>query len=236
MTDTVNVYGQPVGALMGGWTPRPLPLRAPLPGRYCRVEPLDVALHAEDLYAAYMEAPDDRDWTYMFTNKPPDSGVYHDWVSSVSVVADPLQFAIVDAVSRKALGTATLMRIDPQHGVIEVGGITYSRRLQKSRAGTEAMYLLMRHAFDDLGYRRYEWKCDSLNAPSIAAAKRYGFTYEGIFRQAVVYKGRNRDTAWFSVIDSEWPRVKAAFEGWLSEDNFDAAGRQRRSLASIRGA
>ncbi len=236
MTDTVNTYGQPIGAPIPGWTPRPLPVRVHLPGRYCRVEPLDVALHADDLYAAYAEAPDDRDWTYLFTNKPTDPGAYGEWVSMVSNVVDPLQFAIVDTASRKALGIAALMRIDPQHGVIEIGGITYSRRLQKNRAGTEAMYLLMRHAFDDLGYRRYEWKCDSRNERSIVAAKRYGFTFEGIFREVVVYKGRNRDTAWFSIIDSAWPGVKAAFESWLSEDNFDAAGRQRRSLGSIRGA
>ncbi|MEP6991847.1 MAG: GNAT family protein [bacterium] len=236
MTDPVNTYGQPLGAPISGWTPRPLPVHVHLPGRYCRVEPLDVARHADDLYAAYAEAPDERDWTYLFTNKPTDRAAFGEWVSMVSKVADPLQFAIVDAVSGKALGTAALMRIDPQHGVIEIGGITYSRRLQKHRAGTEAMYLLMRHAFDDLGYRRYEWKCDSRNERSIVAAKRYGFTFEGIFREVIVYKGRNRDTAWFSIIDSEWPGVKAAFERWLSEDNFDAAGRQKRSLGSLRGA
>ena len=126
------------------------------------------------------------------------------------------------------------MRIEPVHGVIEVGSITYSPELKQTRAGTEAMYLMMRRAFDELGYRRYEWKCDSLNAPSRTAAKRYGFQYEGIFRQAVVYKGRNRDTAWFSITDGEWPRVRAAFEGWLDPRNYDAGGRQLRSLAGIR--
>jgi RimJ/RimL family protein N-acetyltransferase len=128
------------------------------------------------------------------------------------------------------------MRTDPVHGTIEVGGISYSPRLKRTRAGTEAMYLMMRRAFDELGYRRYEWKCDSLNAASRAAALRYGFEYEGTFRQVIVYKGRSRDTAWFSILDGEWPRVRAAFETWLADDNFDASGRQRRSLADIRNS
>jgi RimJ/RimL family protein N-acetyltransferase len=127
------------------------------------------------------------------------------------------------------------MRIEPAHGVIEVGGITFSPSLKKTRAATESMYLMMRRAFDELGYRRYEWKCDSLNAPSRAAATRYGFTYEGIFRQAIVYKGRSRDTAWFSITDVEWPRVRAAFEAWLDPANFNADGQQKRRLSDLRG-
>jgi len=138
--------------------------------------------------------------------------------------------AIVDLATEQAVGVATLMRINPANGVIETGHINYSPRLQQKPAATEAMYLLMRRVFDELGYRRYEWKCDSLNLPSRAAAKRLGFTYEGEFRRAVVYKGRNRDTAWFSITDVEWPRIRAAFEQWLSEDNFDNAGVQKSSL------
>jgi RimJ/RimL family protein N-acetyltransferase len=204
-------------------------------GRHCRVEPLD-ARHADDLFDAWNEAPDGRDWTYKFGERPADRAACRAWVEAESANPDPLQFAIVDALTGAAVGSATLMRIDPANGVIEVGGISYSPRLKRTRAGTEAMYLFMRRVFDELGYRRYEWKCDDLNLPSRAAALRYGFTYEGTFRQAIAYKGRNRDTAWFSIIDSEWPRVRAAFEGWLSDDNFDADGRQRRPLAAFRSA
>jgi RimJ/RimL family protein N-acetyltransferase len=234
MTVRTNAFGQPVGAEVEGWSERPYPPRIPIAGRYCRLEPLDVERHAADLYEAYAEPPDDRDWTYLFATRPADLAAYRAYATTAAASRDPLHFAIVDESTGAAVGTAALMRIDPVHGVIEVGGITYSRRLQKTRAGTEAMYLLMRRAFDELGYRRYEWKCDSLNAPSIAAARRYGFQFEGIFRQAIVYKGRTRDTAWFSILDTEWPLVRVAFEAWLADDNFDDAGRQRRSLAEIR--
>ncbi len=146
---------------------------------------------------------------------------------------DPLFHTIVDLATGKAVGVATFMRIDRAHGVIEVGNINYSPLLQRTPAATEAMFLMMRRVFDELGYRRYEWKCDSLNAPSRAAALRLGFQFEGIFRQAVVYKGRNRDTAWFSMIDSEWPALKRAYEQWLAPENFDAEGRQPRKLAEF---
>jgi len=149
------------------------------------------------------------------------------------VVDDPLFHAIVDSKSGKAVGVAAYMRIDRDNGVIEVGHLNFSPRLQATTAATEAMYLMMRRAFDELGYRRYEWKCDSLNEGSRRAAVRLGFVFEGIFRQAVVYKGRNRDTAWYSVLDSEWPALRAGFERWLSPDNFDEAGRQRRTLADL---
>ncbi len=231
-----NALGQPVGPPVEGWTERARPPRTPMTGRYCTLEPLDAERHAAALFDAHADAPDERDWTYLFAPPPSDLAAFHASVASAAASLDPLNFAVVDHATGAAVGTAALMRIDPVHGVIEVGGITYSPRLQRTRAGTEAMYLLMRRAFDELGYRRYEWKCDSLNAPSIAAAHRYGFRFEGIFRQAIVYKGRNRDTAWFSIIDSEWPAVRAAFESWLSEENFDASGRQRHSLAELRGA
>lgn len=149
---------------------------------------------------------------------------------------DVRHHAIIDAASGRALGTAALMRIEPAHGVIEVGFITFSPALKRTRTGSEAMYMMMRRAFDELGYRRYEWKCDSLNAPSRAAALRYGFTFEGVFRKAIVCKGRSRDTAWYSITDDEWPRIKEAFEAWLNPQNFDADGRQRRGLAIIRSS
>jgi RimJ/RimL family protein N-acetyltransferase len=205
-------------------------------GRYCRLEPLDAEHHAPALFQAFAAAPDARDWTYLFTDLPANEVAYRAYLATAAVSNDPLQFTVVDLTHQAPVGIVALMRIDSAHGVIEIGGVTYSRQLQKSRAGTEVMYLLMRRVFEELGYRRFEWKCDSLNAPSIAAAHRLGFQFEGIFRQAIVYKGRNRDTAWFSIIDTEWPRVRTAFERWLDDANFDEAGNQRRRLAEIRDA
>lgn len=205
-------------------------------GRYCRVEPVSVADHAADLYAAHGEAPDGRDWTYLPEGPFADFATYRDHLAKAASDPDRLHHAIVDLATGRAVGTAALMRIDPANGTMEVGYITYSPRLKRTRAGTEAMFLLMRRAFDELGYRRYEWKCDSLNVASHAAAERFGFRLEGVFRQAVVYKGRNRDTMWLSVIDAEWPLVRAAFEQWLAPENFGADGRQLRSLAEIKGS
>jgi RimJ/RimL family protein N-acetyltransferase len=203
-------------------------------GRYCRLEPVSVQWHEKDLFAAYMAAPDGRDWTYLFSDRPASESDFNAYLAKLEKSEDPLHFAIVDSATNRAIGTAALMRIEPAHGVIEVGSITFSPLLKKTRAATESMYLMMRRAFDELGYRRYEWKCDSLNAPSRAAALRYGFTFEGIFRQAIVYKGRSRDTAWFSITDTEWPRIRAAFEAWLAPGNFNADGRQKRSLSDLR--
>jgi RimJ/RimL family protein N-acetyltransferase len=231
-----NPYGQLIGPAVPGWSPRQRPSRTEVSGRYCRIEPLNVSRHEADLFAAYREAPDSRDWTYLFSERPETPEAFHAYLAGLERSEDPLHFAIVDAQSGNAVGTAALMRIEPVHGVIEVGSITFSPRLKQTRAATESMYLLMRRVFDELGYRRYEWKCDSLNAPSRRAADRYGFTFEGIFRNAIVYKGRSRDTAWYSITYSEWPRVRAAFEAWLDPANFDAAGKQKRRLGEIRGA
>jgi RimJ/RimL family protein N-acetyltransferase len=236
MVEQRNGFGQPIGPAVDGWSERPLPPHSAMIGRYCRVEKLNVERHAADLFAAYREAPDGRDWTYLFAEPVADLAQYTDYLRKEAVKLDPLHHAIVDQTTGEALGTAAYMRIDPANGVIEVGHIAYSPRLKRSRAGTEAMFLLMRRAFDELGYRRYEWKCDSLNAPSRRAAQRYGFQYEGTFRQAVVYKGRSRDTAWFSITDGEWPARRGAFEHWLSPDNFDQQGVQRQSLADLRAA
>jgi RimJ/RimL family protein N-acetyltransferase len=203
-------------------------------GRYCRLEPVEQR-HEAELFAAYMEAPDGRDWTYLFSERPENAADFRAYLSKLEKSEDPLHFTIVDTEAGKCLGTAALMRIEPTHGVIEVGSITFAPRLKKTRAATESMYLMMRRAFDELGYRRYEWKCDSLNAPSRAAAARYGFTFEGIFRKAIVYKGRSRDTAWFSITADEWPRVRAAFAAWLDPVNFDKDGNQKRRLADLRG-
>jgi RimJ/RimL family protein N-acetyltransferase len=224
---------QPIGRSLPGWSPRPVPPRTPMQGRFCRLEMLDPSRHAEDLWAGNSLDKEGRNWTYLFVGPFAAFADYHAWLEKVAAGSDPLFHAIIDEKTGKAVGVATFMRIDPPHGVIEVGNINYSPLLQRTPAATEAMFLMMRRVFDELGYRRYEWKCDSLNAPSRAAALRLGFTYEGLFRQAVVYKGRNRDTAWFSIIDTEWPALKRAYEQWLAPDNFDPEGKQKRSLSAL---
>jgi len=226
---TINALGQPVGLAMPDWTPRALPPSLPMAGRYCRLEPVALA-HAEQLYAANSEDVDGRNWTYLFAERPASLAAYQDWIATMSLSKDPLMHAIIDLASGQAVGVASYMRIDPAHGAIEVGNINFSPRLQRTRVATEAMFLMMQRVFDELGYRRYEWKCDSFNAPSRAAALRYGFQFEGIFRRAIVYKKRSRDTAWFSIIDTDWPALKLAFQAWLDPANFDNAGQQRRSL------
>jgi RimJ/RimL family protein N-acetyltransferase len=236
VVERTNLYGQPIGAKVPGWTARQGPPRAALTGRYCRLEPVSVERHARELFAHYMEAPDDRDWTYLFPERPADANAFREYLAQFEHSEDPRRVEVGDLADGAAVGTAALMRIDPSHGVIEVGSITYSPRLKRTRAGTETIYLFMRLVFDEIGYRRFEWKCDSRNAASRAAAERYGFTFEGLFRRAVVYKGRNRDTAWYSIIAEEWPRIRLAFETWLSADNFDEHGHQRRSLRDIRAA
>jgi RimJ/RimL family protein N-acetyltransferase len=201
-------------------------------GRYCRVEPVDPARDAADLHAAYQLDKEGRNWTYLPYGPFVRFEDYRDWLERAAASDDPFVHCIVERQSGRAVGVASYMRIDMAAGVIEVGGINYSPLLQRTHAATEAMYLMMCRVFDELGYRRYEWKCDSLNAPSRAAAQRLGFQYEGMFRQATVYKARNRDTCWFSILDSEWSALKARFERWLDPDNFDAQGHQKRNLSS----
>ncbi len=230
MSGRVNGYGQPIGPALAGWTPPPAPPREPMQGRTCRIEPLDADRHAADLFAALSRDP--ARWTYLPLEPPADEAEYRARLVGIQTGRDPLHHAILDADGR-AVGLAAYLRIEPAQGTIEVGHIQFGAGLARRPAGTEAMALMMARAFD-LGYRRYEWKCDSLNAPSRAAALRYGFTFEGIFRNAVVTKGRSRDTAWYSVTDADWPRLRDAFAAWLAPENFDHAGRQRRSLAALR--
>lgn len=230
----LNEYDQPIGDAVPGWSPRPLPPRANIHGRYCRLEPVDANRHGPDLFAAITSAPDGRAWTYLFQEPFAQYEAFHVHLEHMQASRDPLFFAVADSKTERAVGYLALMRIDPAHGVIEVGNINYSPLVQRTPAATEAQYLLMKLVFDTLGYRRFEWKCDSLNAPSRSAAQRLGFRFEGVFRQAVVYKGRSRDTAWFSIIDIEWPAVRAAMEAWLSPDNFSSDGTQRVSLTDIR--
>jgi RimJ/RimL family protein N-acetyltransferase len=226
----MNIDDRPIGFPVPNWTTRPRPPRTPMTGCFCRVEPVDVAAHAQDLYDAHAGDRDGRNWTYFSYGPFETFSAYRAWLTEMAALEDPLFYAVIELSTGRAAGVAAFMRIDPPNGVMEVGHIHYSPRLQRTAAGTEAMYLMMRRAFDELGYRRYEWKCDHLNAASRRAAERYGFTFEGIFRQATVYKGRSRDTAWFSILDSEWPARKAAFEQWLRRENFDDQGRQRLSL------
>jgi len=234
MVQRVNSFGQPIGPELPGWLPPSRPARTVLEGRFCRVEPLDVERHARQLHDANSADPEGRMWTYLFSGPFASFAEYRAWLEPRPASEDPLFFAFVDRQRAQAVGTGAFMRIDPANGVMEVGHLAFSPLMQRTPVATEAMYLMMKHAFG-LGYRRYEWKCDALNAASRRAAERLGFTFEGIFRQAIVYKGRNRDTAWFSIIDREWPALDAAFQAWLDPANFDAAGCQRRSLAAHRG-
>jgi RimJ/RimL family protein N-acetyltransferase len=201
-------------------------------GRFCRLEPLDPGRHAAALFAADAADTDARSWTYLAYGPFSTLAEYRDWMIATCLGDDPMFFAVVDRTDGKPAGVASYLRIDPPNGSIEVGHIHYSPRLQRSAAATEAMYLMMSRAFD-LGYRRYEWKCDALNAPSRAAAERLGLTFEGIFRQATVYKGRNRDSAWYAAVDSEWSALREAFRRWLDPANFDDIGRQRLRLSDL---
>jgi RimJ/RimL family protein N-acetyltransferase len=234
MQNDMNEHGQPVGFAVPGWKSPPPPARASMEGRYCRLEPLTPSVHAESLHAANALNIDGSMWTYMAYGPFGILNDYRRWADGAAGGSDPMFFAIVDRASGRATGVASYLRIDPANGCIEVGHLAYSPLLQRTAAATEAMYLMMEHAFA-LGYRRYEWKCNALNRPSRAAAQRLGMSYEGIFRQAAVVKGRNRDTAWYSVIDAEWVALKTAFVTWLAPANFDAQGKQRAALSALTG-
>jgi RimJ/RimL family protein N-acetyltransferase len=204
------------------------PERVMLEGRHAKIVPLDAAAHATALYAGSMDA---ELWQYLFNGPYTDEAEFRAWLEGRQNSEDPLFFTVLDAASGAAVGYCSLMRIEPAHRVIEVGNILYLPCLQRTAGATEAMYLLARYVFDELGYRRYEWKCDARNAPSRRAALRLGFTFEGIFRQHMIVKGKNRDTAWFSMLDTEWENRKRRFELWLDPANFDAQGKQRTALS-----
>lgn len=230
-----NEFGQQVGDVVVGWEPRPRPEPVTLTGRHVTVEPLSSARYAE-LFAATCGPDDGPLWTYRPVPRP--ASLADLWMHLAELVDSPaaVSFALVPLEGEyagRAAGIASYMRIEPAMGQVEVAGVLFSRALQRTRAATEAIHLLMRHAFDDLGYRRFEWKCDSLNEPSRRAAARLGFRHEGRFRHHMVTQGRSRDTDWFSVTDSEWPAVRAAHERWLDEANFDDDGRQRVSLSEL---
>lgn len=232
LNHTYNELGQPIGLPVPGWSAPTLPDQTPMSGQYCRLEGLTGDQHAADLFAAYRQDQTGAMWTYLGYGPFSALAPFQAWLASVERSTDPLFYAIIDLATGKAVGHISYLRITPAAGSIEVGHVVYSPRLQRTRIATEAMYLLMQRAFT-LGYRRYEWKCDALNAPSRRAAQRYGFSYEGIFRQALVYKGRNRDTAWYACIDQEWPALAAAYQQWLDPANFDEQGQQRCSLGEL---
>jgi RimJ/RimL family protein N-acetyltransferase len=216
------------------WQPRPRPSRETLEGRYVRLEPLDPAAHGDELYAA-SSVPDAAErFAWLFEYPPESRAAFQPWLERMAASEDPLVFAVIDKASGTVAGRQTLMRIDPTHGVIEIGSIYWGPAISRRPAATEAQYLFMKYAFETLGYRRYEWKCNDRNGPSKRAAERFGFKFEGLFRNHMVAKGENRDTAWFSIIDSEWPALKQAYEAWLEPANFDADGLQKRRLEEVR--
>lgn len=230
MTQQTNDFGQPIGEALD-WQGAEPPGRAALQGRFCRLEALDAARHLEDLHTAFSDDHEGRMWTYMAMGPFDSIEAFRDWLEPASRSDEQLGYAIINQATGKAVGMASYLRIVPQQGVMEVGGIAFSPRLQKTVMATEAMYLMMQRAFNDLGYRRYEWKCDSLNEPSRRAAERLGFRYEGLFRQALVYKGRNRDTAWYAMLDRDWPAVQRGFQNWFDPQNFDQQGQQKQTLS-----
>jgi RimJ/RimL family protein N-acetyltransferase len=229
-TDTGNVADLPIGPLVES-TPagRPGPTR--LEGKYARIEALDPMLHGDGLWQAVKDEA--LIWTYLGYGPFADERSFQVWLEERTLLLDPFSYAVIDLATKKAAGIVTLMEIRPEMRVIEIGNIVLGTTLQRSRAATEAQYLVARYAFEKLGYRRYEWKCNALNAPSRRAALRLGFSFEGLFRQHMIVKGRSRDTAWFAMLDSEWPGLKARFERWLAAENFDGAGKQRVSLERI---
>ena len=225
--------GLPIGTKVANPAAARRPERTVLEGRYCRLEPIDPARHADDLFRASNPPDAARRFRYLFDVVPRTRAILDEWLRVAAASDDPLVFAVIDKRTGRVEGRQTLMRITPEHRTIEIGNIYWGPAIARSVVTTEANYLFARHVFDDLGYRRYEWKCDALNAPSRDAAERFGFTFEGHFRRAVINKGRSRDTTWFAMIDEEWPALKAAYDRWLAPDNFDAQGRQKTSLRDL---
>ena len=218
---------------LSSWTGVSHPERIALEGAYARLEPLDPKCHGGHLlHSAWQEGAEDR-FRYLFDAVPVDDASFARWLESASVSSDPLFFAVIDKATGRAEGRQALMRIDPTHGVIEIGSILWGPAIARSRIATEALFLFASYAFDTLGYRRFEWKCHDRNAPSKQAAERFGFTFEGVFRNHMVVKGENRDTAWYSIIASEWPELRARYEAWLNPANFNNGGRQKRRLGEV---
>jgi len=233
MSQRINEFGQPIGEDVPDWKAVARPDRSTMEGRFCRIEGLNIERHLENLFEAFSEGDNDGLWTYMPVGPFATIKALKTWMESACQSEDPLFYALIEAETGKAVGIASYLRITPDFGVIEVGNIAFSPRLQKTPVATEVMFLMMQRVFNELGYRRYEWKCDNLNGPSKKAAARFGFTYDGKFDQAIVYKGRNRDTAWFSILDKDWLAVERGFQRWLAVGNFDADGQQKSRLSDL---
>jgi RimJ/RimL family protein N-acetyltransferase len=216
------------------WTARPRPQRRILEGRYVRLEPLEADRHGDGLFEIATAGDAHERFRWLFEHPPASREELQPWLEKSQAGEDPLFFAVIDKAGGSVAGRQSLMRIDPAFGVIEIGHIFWSALIARKPAATEAQYLFLKYVFGELGYRRYEWKCHNLNEPSKRAALRFGFRFEGVFRQHMVFKGGNRDTAWFSIIDKEWPQLSQAYEAWLDPSNFDAAGRQVRRLDEFR--
>ncbi|WP_323816488.1 GNAT family protein [Cellvibrio sp. NN19] len=229
----LNEFNQPVGNDLTDWVPAKQPDKISIDGQFCHLERLDVDHHVKELYEAFQDSPDARHWTYLPYGPFDTCEDYRNFLYGMADLPDPYHFAIIDNSTNKAVGTIALMRIDCANGVIEVGHLAYSPRMQRTKISTEVMALMFNYVFEELGYRRLEWKCNSLNAPSRAAAERFGFTFEGIFRQAQVSQGRNRDTAWYSMLDKEYASFRSAYDTWLSAENFDELGIQKQKLANL---
>jgi len=223
-----------MSADLSRWQPRPFPPHQPLAGRFVRLEPLDATRHGDDLWQE-LQGPDPALWDYLPYGPFAARAAFDAWLAGNAESRDPQFYTVVDQKHGRALGLLSYLRITPKDGCIEIGHITFGAGLQRTPGATEAVYLLARRAFDELGYRRFEWKCNARNVRSRRAAERFGFSYEGLFRQHMVVKGESRDTAWYSLLDSEWPRCREAFQRWLAADNFDGEGRQKQRLEELRG-
>ncbi len=228
--------GREIGLPVDNWEARDAPPRTDMLGRYCRIEAFDVSRHGADLLQAFLQDTHHLNWTYLPYGPFSSLDEFEQWAAANCNGDDPQFHSIIDLSTGQAVGMASYLRIDPPVGVIEVGHIHLSPLMQATRLSTECMYLMMARVFDELGYRRYEWKCDALNQASVRAALRLGFQFEGIFRQATMYKGRNRDTAWLAILDKDWPRLKDGFEAWLSPDNFNEDGSQKQRLQDCMGS
>ena len=224
--------GLPIGPPGADPSPAALPTRVVLEGTYARLEPIDAARHADALFAAASAPGAAARHRYLFDAAPTDAATHRSWLEALATRADPLTFAVVDRRTGRAEGRQALMRITPEHRVIELGSILWGPAIARSAVATEAHYLMLAYAFDTLGYRRFEWKCDALNAPSRRAARRFGYQFEGVFRRHMIGRGRSRDTAWYAIIDEDWPQLRAAYQAWLAPSNFDADGAQRTALAT----
>lgn len=226
-----NTFDQAIGESIAGWQEKQFPSCNLLLGRLCRLERLSPKHHAQDLFTTLCARQFDKNWTYLPYGPFADYDSFNQWLSASAQLEDPLFFSVIDEATNQAVGLVSYLRVDPKVGVAEVGHIHFSSKIQQTAIASESMYLMMQYLFDELGYRRYEWKCDSLNAPSKKAALRLGFEYEGTFKQATIYKNRNRDTAWYAIIDKQWPAIKQSFQVWLDVNNFDDEGCQQTKLA-----